>query len=255
VDAADVVSALPRLESELRRLGAWLLQRDAAGETSAVTRYDVEAEAMLRAWLSREFPEHSFLGEESGNDRRDPAHYWLCDPIDGTSNFTRGLPFWGTSLGYLPQAGIIYFPVLDEMFTAWRGGGAWMNGARIHTSDVRAYSMSTSVALESRSHLWHTLRLRTRVRILGSAIANMCYMARGTFAACRVRGRLWDIGAGVVLLEEAGASVECDPELRAMPPYAYGLPGALAPRLTLDARANADLPPLRQFLQPTPPPD
>jgi myo-inositol-1(or 4)-monophosphatase len=260
---------LPRIEAEVRRIGAFQLEgframrpdlvqvkTDAGGETSSVTRFDTESETLFFDWLQRSFPDHSLLGEESGHVRRDPAHYWLLDPIDGTSNFTHGIPFWGPSLAYWrcgrPELAVIFFPALDQMYVAWRGGGAWRNGARVHTSRAPRYSLSTSVALDSRSHLYHSLRLRTKVRILGSAIANQCYTADGTFTACRVRGRLWDVAAGILLVREAGGLVDSEPDVDRLDPAAYAADGT-APRITLDGRAHAGLEPLGRFMEPAPP--
>jgi myo-inositol-1(or 4)-monophosphatase len=257
---------LPRLEAGIRGLGAFQLEgwtravphglkQDPDGDASIVTRFDVESEQRLRAFLLSEFPTHSFLGEESGHTPRDPEHYWIVDPIDGTTNYTHQIPFWGPSVAYWrngrPELALIYFPALDNMFTACRGHGAFLNGERIHTSNTTEYSMITTVALHSRSHFKHSLRLRTKVRILGSIIGNMCYLASGSFAACSGRGRLWDVAAGVLVLEEAGARFEITPALPAGDLPAFAATRAQDVLFDLDARANAMLPPLRSFLVPT----
>ena len=267
------MSAVPRdwvpgLEAEMRRAGATLLavhdkldaadvhwKQDTSGEPSVVTRWDLEIESQFRDYLGREFPAHSFLGEETGNDRRDPAHYWLLDPIDGTSNFVDGIPYWGTSLAYWHagriELGLVHFPVLGRMFVAVRGGGAWADGQRLCTPPVRQYTARSCIALDSRSHLRHTLHLRSRVRILGSAIANLCFTATGVFVASCTRGMLWDVAAGDLLLREAGAVVESTPEIAGLDPARSALDGAPSePRITLLARASAELPSLAGFLRP-----
>jgi myo-inositol-1(or 4)-monophosphatase len=258
---------MPRLEAELRDLGAFQLEgarslgradirvkEDEREGESVVTRWDIESESRLRDFVHREFPGHSFLGEESGNDVRDAAHYWIADPIDGTTNFTLGIPLWGTSLAYWrdgrPSLGLIYFPALDRMYTAWRGGGGFLNGEPIHTSADREYSLRNGVALHSRTHLSHTLHLRTKVRILGSVIANLCYVAQGMLVAAYAKGRLWDYAAGVLLVEEAGGVVETQPDLLAFDLAKYARGGTCAKSITLFARANADLPSLSRFLLP-----
>lgn len=266
----DESQCMAPLEAELRRLGAWQLEayrslrpedvhvkRDARGETSVVTQHDLETEVQLRTWIEHRFPSHSFLGEETGHAARDTEHYWLVDPIDGTSNFASGLPFWGTSVGYWhrgePRLGLVYFPALDRMFSAWRGGGACENGRRIRTPSNRSYTMLDSVALDSRSHLRHALRLRARVRILGSAVANFCFTANGIFLASATKARLWDVGAGLVILEEAGAVVDCTPGLEALEPSLYARDGDPGEPIHLFARANADLEPLSEHLVAVPP--
>jgi myo-inositol-1(or 4)-monophosphatase len=256
----------PQLEAEVRRVGALQLQGakslrsediqmkcNAAGERSVVTEHDVESERQFRDFLRREFPDHSFLGEETGNDVRDPEHYWIVDPIDGTTNFANGIPYWGPSLAYWhrgqPTLAVVYFPQFDSLFTAQRGCGAQHNGEPIHTSDAREYSSLTTVALHSRTHYTHRLRLRAKVRVLGSIIGNMCYTAQGTFAAAHGRGRLWDLAAGVLILEEAGALVETRPDHMKIDVAEYARNGDAGEVMTLFARANHHLPPLSRFLE------
>jgi myo-inositol-1(or 4)-monophosphatase len=257
-DAMRRVGAFQLAGAHALRPGDVHFKNESGGESSVVTQYDVDSETMLRDFVQQNFPGHSFLGEEGGNDRRDPAHYWILDPIDGTSNFVDGIPFWGPSLAYwrdgVPQLGVLYFPALDRLFTAVRGAGAWLDGTPLRTPPVSAYSMRGCVGLDSRSHLRQTLRLRTRVRILGSAIANLCWTATGGFQASYTRAKLWDVAAGALLLQESGASVETEPALDLFDPstYASGTE-ASAPRITLYARACADLPSLRGFLEPLAP--
>jgi len=228
--------------------------KDEAAESSVVTRFDVETEERLRERVHTTFPSHSFLGEESGNDGRDAAHYWIVDPIDGTANFTDGIPIWGTSIAYWrdgePWLAAISFPALGRTYTATRGGGGHRNGAPLRPSRERAYSMLTSVGLDSRAHLYQSLHLRSRVRILGSAIANLCLVADGTFVASWTRGRLWDVAAGALILSEAGAVVDAAPNFAALDLAAYGRDGVAATTLVVNARAHAGLPALTDFLRP-----
>jgi myo-inositol-1(or 4)-monophosphatase len=263
----DPQAWLPELVAEIRRLGDFQLaggralrpddirwKQEPNGESSVVTRFDTESETRLREFLGRAFPTHSVLGEEQGDDRRDAEHYWLVDPIDGTSNFVDGIPYWGTSLAYwhagLMRLGIVSFPALGHVFTAALGHGATWDGRPLRTPPVREYSFRGSVALESRSHLRHSLQLRTRVRILGSAVANLCLTATGAFQACTVRARLWDVAAGDLVLREARAVVETQPDLRGLDPARYAAAAAPPPRITLFARACEELPPLERFLRP-----
>lgn len=253
------------LVAELRRLGALQLAafhalnpadvhvKDDSGEPSVVTRWDVETESALRDWVARQFPSHGFLGEELGHSGGDPAHTWICDPIDGTANFVDGVPVWGTSLAYWrdgrPEQGWIYLPALGQMFTAGRGHGAFLNGKPIRSSRATEYTLLTSVGLESRTHLRYTLRLHARLRILGSAIANLAYTASGTLVASYTRAKLWDVAAGVLAMEEAGCAVALDPPLDRIAAAQYG---AQQPAISIavDARANEKLTPLRSFLRP-----
>jgi myo-inositol-1(or 4)-monophosphatase len=232
-------AVLDDLRSELLELGRFQMQgwqqlrteqihrkRDANGEESTVTWYDVESERRLRAFVESRFPDHSFLGEETGHLKRDPEHYWIVDPIDGTTNFTHSIPFWGPSIAYWhrgrPELAAIHFPALPRLYWARRGGGAFCDGERIQSSSTPQYSMQTIVALHSRTHLRPMKGLRAKLRIPGSIIANMCMVASGEFLASTGRGRLWDVAAGLLILEEAGAAVEVRPSIETLdlPSYA-----------------------------------
>lgn len=270
-NGASPEQRLTDLVDTIRELGAWQRQgaleleradvqikRNASGEHSVVTQYDIESENRLHEFIRAAFPEHSFLGEESGNELRDPDHYWIVDPIDGTTNFMHNIPYWGPSVAYWrhgkPVLAVVYFPVLDEMFTAQRGAGAFMNGEPIHTSEVRAYGSLTTVALHSRTHYTHALRAAAKVRVLGSVIGNMCFTARGTFVAAHGRGRLWDIAGGVLILEEAGAIVEAQPAYDSVDLPTYATHGSAGEVFTLYVRANEHLRPLSELLERRPTP-
>lgn len=260
------IQRLPEFEAAVRRLGAWQLEgsrslapgdvrvkHNANGERSVVTSIDLESEQRLRQLVHEHFPDHSFLGEETGNHVRDPEHYWIVDPIDGTTNFTHGIPYWGPSMAYWhrgePVLAIVYFPALQAMFTARAGGGALQDGRPIRTSDAGEYTPLTTVALHSRTHYAHALRSPAKVRVLGSIIGNMCLTACGTFVAAHGRGRLWDIAAGILVLREAGAIVELQPDYLELDLPNYATQGSAGDVITLFARANENLQPLSELLE------
>ncbi len=253
------------IEALLREVGAYQLEgyrtleksdiavKDDAGHGySVVTEFDLETERRVKAFLEERFPEDSFLGEELGNVRRDPRRYWILDPIDGTSNFTQGIPFWGPSLALWdergPARGWIYLPALDQMYRAARGAGAFRNGARLRTSSVTDYSNLCTVATVSRMHRRYRLTCPAKHRILGSIVANLSLLAAGTFAAMYCRGSLWDLAAGVLLAREAGAVLECDPPLEAADPSTVD--PRHAPSTSVYGMANAKLPSLKRYLEP-----
>lgn len=259
-------SLLLELQSELLDLGQYQMQgwlqlrdeqihkkRDALGEESTFTTYDVESERRLLQFVQSRFPDHSFLGEETGHHKGDPDHYWIVDPIDGTTNFTHSIPFWGPSVGYWykgrPELGMIRFPALKRTYWARRGGGAFCDGVRLHTRTETKYSMKTIVALHSRAHMQEMVHVRGKLRIPGSIIANMCLLASGDFIACAARGRLWDIAAGVLLMQEAGAVVELQPGIEGLDVPAYAESPEGHKIFQLFTRANAELPSLQKLLQ------
>ena len=220
---------------------------------SVVTEYDVETERRVYEFISNTFPEDSFLGEENGNVKKDPSRYWILDPIDGTSNFTQGVPFWGPSLAFWddegPARGWVYFPPLDEMFYAERGGGAFLNGEPLYASRVKEYSNLCTVGTVSRLHRRFRLRCPAKHRILGSIIVNLCYIATGSFAASYSRGSVWDLAAGLVIARESGAVIETDPDIGTLD-IATIVPGKSSPSVSTYAMANAALPSLKGFIEP-----
>lgn len=226
------------------------IKDDTSHGYSVVTEYDVESEKRVFEFVEKHFPGDSFLGEEHGNVVRDPKRYWVLDPIDGTSNFTQGIAYWGPSLALVddqgPERGWVYFPVLDQMFSAVRGGGAFLNGKPIHTSQVTEYNNLCTVSTVSRLHRRSRLTCPAKHRILGSIIVNMCYLAMGSFAAIHCRGSIWDLAAGWLVAREAGAVIECDPaietlDLTTMTPKD-------APSICVYAMANEKLPNLKDFV-------
>ena len=219
---------------------------------SVVTEYDVESERRVYEFISERYPNDSFLGEEHGNVVRDPKRYWLLDPIDGTTNFTQGVAYWGPTLALCedgePVEGWIYFPALDEMFHAKRGEGATLNGTPLRTTTVTEYTKLASVATTSSFHKLYHLNVPAKHRILGSLIVNMAYLATGTFAACFCQTHVWDIAAGLLIAREAGADIEIRPGWDTINLAEVSVDNAVS--LTIFARANTALPSLEEYMQP-----
>ena len=251
------------IESLLRDVGAYQLtgyrnlqqsdirvKDDTGYGKSVVTKYDIESERRVFDFISSRFPEDSFLGEEHGNVTRNPGRYWLLDPIDGTTNFTQGIAYWGPTLAICdeqgPLEGWIYFPALDEMFHARRGAGATLGGQPIHTSTVTTYSKLCTVTTTSSCHRLYRLTVPAKHRILGSLVVNMAYLATGTFAACFCQAHVWDIAAGLIIAAEAGAEIDCRPGWDSLDLSTMTVDSA--PSLTIFARANSSLPSLEEHL-------
>ncbi len=110
-------------------------------ETNLVTEIDQNAEAMIIGRIKKHFPDHDFLGEESGSAEVKSEYRWIIDPLDGTVNYTHGLPIYSVSIGLEHEGkivlGAVYDPSLDELFTAEKGKGAWLNKERIHVTKTR----------------------------------------------------------------------------------------------------------------------
>jgi myo-inositol-1(or 4)-monophosphatase len=186
-----------------------------------VTEVDTGVEQAVRQVIGRLFPDHGFLGEEGGGGW-EKEYTWVLDPVDGTTNFAHTLPNFVCSLacyrGREAQVGAIYDPSRDELFTAVRGQGAFLNGARIQV-DPAATLQESLVATnlmwdlrEGRAHLLPGIQELGRnvrgIRSLGAAALEMAYVACGRLSAY-MQWRLspWDFGAGALIVAEAGGTV------------------------------------------------
>ena len=195
------------------------------GVIDLVTEADREIERQFRDLIAARFPEHEVLGEEfsPADDRnRVPPFCWLFDPIDGTTNFAHGLPIFCSSLALEIDGAVtvaaVYDPTRDELFTADRGRGAWLNGERltVSTNDrlvdsllVTGFPYTVHEEAEEMLGLFGEFISASRaVRRLGSAALDMCYVAAGRMEGFWERGLgAWDIAAGALLVEEAGGRV------------------------------------------------
>lgn len=192
------------------------------GEIDLVTEVDHQAEAFLLGEIERRFPGHGVAAEESGTRLGDGDHRWYIDPIDGTLNYARGLPFFVVSLAYAQagqvRLGVVYDPIQDECFSAERGRGACLNGEPIKVSETRRLGQSlvaTGFAYDVRTNPRNNLDNFVRVylvtsgiRHLGAAAQDLCYVAAGRLDGYwELRLNAWDVAAGGLIAEEAGAIV------------------------------------------------
>ncbi|MGB1034393.1 MAG: inositol monophosphatase family protein [Primorskyibacter sp.] len=201
------------------------LQVSTKGAGDFVSRADIAAEAILREDLMTARPNYGWLGEESGETPgADPTRRWIVDPLDGTTNFLHGLPHWAVSIalehrGKIVSA-VVFDPAKDEMFYAEKGAGAWLNNSqRIRVSGRRRMSealFATGIPFGTRRTLPATMHDLARlmpecagVRRMGAAALDLAYVAAGRYDGYWERElHLWDIAAGVLIAQEAGALLE-----------------------------------------------
>lgn len=195
------------------------------GPADLVTEADLASQEAIRRIILEAFPDHVVLGEEDDPEtparHEPPAFRWLVDPLDGTTNYVHRVPHYSVSIA-LEGAGellaaAVYDPVLGEMFTATVGGGAFLNGRRLHTSTVQDMSGSLAAAgfppnvQENSPDLRVFVEAVTRcqaIRRTGSAALNLCYLAAGRFdLVWSLSTKVWDVAAGVLLIREAGGVV------------------------------------------------
>ncbi len=189
-----------------------------------VTEYDRRAEEHIVERLRAAFPDDRVLAEEGGlraGDRGGAAR-WLVDPLDGTTNFAHGLPFYCVSIaresGGVVECGVVHAPTLDLLFTARRGGGAYLNDRPIHVSDTDALvraMLATGFPYDRHTHPDNNFdqfvafqKRAQAVRRLGSAALDLALVAHGTFDGYwEMKLKPWDLAAGALLVEEAGGRV------------------------------------------------
>ena len=192
------------------------------GTINLVTEVDIAAEEMIVSRLQEDFPNHSILAEEMNYETRGGTCTWVIDPLDGTTNFAHGFPFFSVSIGLEISGqvvlGIVYDPVRDELFSAQLNSGAFCNDEPLHvskTASLDAGLLATGFPYDIRTNEQNNLKnfcafaLKSQgVRRTGSAALDLCYVAAG-----RIDGfwesklNPWDCAAGYLLVSEAGGLV------------------------------------------------
>lgn len=199
------------------------LQVSNKGPSDFVSAADIKAEKTLRAELQKARPRFGFLMEETGEIAgEDGKHRWIVDPIDGTTNFLHGIPHFAISIALEMEgdiiAGVVYNPIVEEMFYAEKGQGAFLNDRRLRVSARTKMSeavMATGIPFHGRPGHEPFLKEMSRVmsdvagiRRMGAASLDLAYVAAGRFEGYWETGlQPWDIAAGVLLVREAGGFV------------------------------------------------
>jgi myo-inositol-1(or 4)-monophosphatase len=191
------------------------------GDVDLVTEADRASEALITKRIRERWPGHNIMGEEGTRTEQGSEYRWYVDPLDGTTNFAHGYPVFCVSLGLEHKdervAAVIFDPTREEMFTAEKGGGAFLNGQPIHVSTVGNLA-ECLVATGFPSHkrhknpnifFYHQITLKTHgVRRAGSAALDLCDVACGRFDGFwEFNLNPWDTAAGVLIVQEAGGRV------------------------------------------------
>ena len=204
------------------------LQVSVKGPGDFVSTADTKAESTIRRELEKARPGYSFLMEESGSIDTKSEHRWIIDPLDGTNNFLHSIPLFAVSIALETAgelvAGVIYNPATEELFTAEKGRGAFVNDRRMRVASRRDLSdcaiASGIPALSKKGHGDYLLRQRdlmmrvSAIRATGSAALNLAWTAAGRFDGYFETGlEAWDVAAGMLMIREAGGFVsEPDPK-------------------------------------------
>ena len=192
------------------------------GVIDLVTEVDHQSEKFLLGEVQKDFLDHHILSEETGIIQGNAENVWYIDPLDGTVNYAHHIPIFCVSIGYALRGtltlGAVYDPMRDEMFLAERGKGAYLNGQPLQVSSVTELQRSLLVT-GFPYNAWNTAqdnfdnfvkfgKLSQGVRRLGSAAIDLCYVAAGRFEGFwEMALNPWDVAAGALIAEEAGARV------------------------------------------------
>ncbi len=183
---------------------------------------DEQSEAAIISVIKRNFPDHAILAEESGARAESSTNLWIIDPLDGTKNYLSGIPVFAISIALMQKdeliLGIIYDPLRDEMFTAQKGLGAYLNDRRIRVSQKSSLGdclVATGFPFKAKQFLPPYLRTfedifnhSVGMRRMGAAAIDLAYLSCARFDAFWEIGLSpWDVAAGTVLVREAGGRV------------------------------------------------
>ena len=194
------------------------LEIDSKSRNDFVSEVDKQAEAIIIDHIRKAYPDHGFLGEESGKHGND-TYQWIIDPLDGTTNFLHGFPQFAVSIGLLHKGvfdqAVVYDPLRQELFTASKGGGAHLNNRRIRVSkkkELEGSLIGTGFPYSNMDNLEHYLEgfrklcpVTAGIRRAGAASLDLAYVACG-----RLDGfwefdlKKWDMAAGALLILESG---------------------------------------------------
>ena len=185
-----------------------------------LTRADLLSEETIIKEIRKDFPAHGILSEEQGSRQSDSPYLWIIDPIDGTTNFSMHNPLWAVSIGLAYEGavalGVVYAPLLDELYTAEAGAGARLNGKKIRVSKIRSGKvLNTFCHGRDAKHVRRAIKYYAAqkqkeldCRQLGSASLELAFVAAGRIESIVIPGaNAWDVAAGIVLAREAGGRV------------------------------------------------
>lgn len=192
------------------------------GEIDLLTDADLQAEKRILQVIERAFPLDNIVSEEAGAQTHSSNRNWLIDPMDGTTNFAHGFPFFAVSIGLEVESevvlGVVYNPLMNEYFEAVKGSGALLNNKPIRTSETKTLGealLGTGFAYDVHENTQRPLELFRKMLVIarglrrpGSAALDLCYVAAGRFDGFWEEGlKPWDTAAGVAIVLEAGGKV------------------------------------------------
>lgn len=222
---------LPGIVDLAKRVGAFqkenlfksgLLIDTKSNATDLVTEIDKASDAMISDYIKTNFPDHNLFTEESGVSGAQSDYQWVVDPLDGTTNFAQGLPIFCISIALKHKGetvlGVIYQPIMDDLFTVIKGQGSYRNGRKMAVgtkTELHAAVLSTGFPYDQATHTANNydyfLAMSPKARAIrrfGAAAYDLALVADGRFDGhWELNLNPWDIAAGVLMIEEAGGKV------------------------------------------------
>lgn len=220
-DAISMAKAVGDLQLSYFR-SSHLDMQTKLNDSDVVTNADKESEKLIRDYIKENFPDHGIIAEESGSDHEENEWRWVVDPLDGTTNYSQGLPVFSVSIALEHNSeavvGVVYAPYLGELFHAVKGGGAFMNGRSVRCSSKNELSkavLATGMPYDKMTNPDNNLSEIVKiapvvrgVRRYGSAAIDLCYVAAGFFDGYwELNLNRWDVAAGMLIASEAGARI------------------------------------------------
>jgi myo-inositol-1(or 4)-monophosphatase len=182
-------------------------------DLTVVTEADFAADRFITKTIMREFPQDNVISEESSHHLENPhSPTWIIDPLDGTTNFSLGLSIWGVSIARIndgfPELGVMYFPMINELYSTRRGSGAYLNNIPLPTHALDPDQPMAFFACCSRTFRRYDIRVPYKPRIMGSGAYTFCLLARGAaLLGFDAAPKIWDLAAAWLLVEEAGGTI------------------------------------------------
>jgi myo-inositol-1(or 4)-monophosphatase len=216
------LAAAARAGDVLRQYWGKAHRVEKKGAIDLVTEADVASEKVIIEVIRTTFPDHGIQAEESGVTQQNEAHRWIIDPLDGTTNYAHGLPDFAVSIAFANRGellfGLVLNPIAEELYCGMKGQGATMNGRPIQVSDTDKLDEALlvtgfpydlpSVIDPLMERLKQCVLSAQGIRRLGSAALDLCYVACGRFEGFWEQNLApWDTAAGIVIAQEAGATV------------------------------------------------
>jgi myo-inositol-1(or 4)-monophosphatase len=181
-------------------------------DQTLVTEADNMADLKLQDMIKKAFPEDGILSEESNTTYPTKNDVWVLDPLDGTVNFSLGLHYWGVSIAHLedgyPKNAAVYFPVVNELYSASFGAGAELNGKPLSLANPMTNAQLPVFVHCSRLYQKYQVTVKYKTRSLGAATYHLCLVPKGAaILALESQPRIWDIAASWLIVTEGGGSI------------------------------------------------